>query len=96
MTNNIVVDLPLTVSMKLVTQNPIVIDNLDIDESRYSVSNVARSTKIDAALQYRILPNGEWVTVSNYSIDSGRIPESYPPATYLGRNNIEPKEIVAG
>lgn len=58
-----------------------------------AVSNVARNVQLDAALQYRILPDGQWITVARYSVDSGRIPESYPPATYLGRNNIEPKGI---
>ena len=34
--------------------------------------------------------------VSEYSIETGRLPDEYPPSPYLGRNNIHPKGLKAG
>ena len=90
-TNNFIVDFPVTVTMKLTSEDPIILAN----PFSNSTSNAIRRT-IDARLEYRVLPDGDWIKVSEYSIETGRLPESYPPAPYLGRNNIFPKNLVAG
>ena len=78
-TNNIVVDFPVTVTMKLTSEEPIMLQ-----------ATTNRREMVNAKLQYRTLPNGDWTTVSEYSIETGRLPETYPPAPYLGQNNIFP------
>lgn len=92
--NYMVVDLPITCTMKLTSETPITITDDQQPGSR--INDNARAVPVDAKLQYRVLPAGEWVTVSEFSIDSGRLPNSYPPAPYLGRNNISPKGLKAG
>lgn len=87
LTNNIVVDFPATITMKLTSDAPLTVQ----------LANGQTSTlEIDAWLQYRMLPDGDWVTVSRYTIDTGRLPASYPPAPYLGRNNIMPPNMKKG
>lgn len=88
--NNLVVDFPVTVTMKITSEQPIqMVDAFDS-------SSTPRASNLEAMLQYRILPDGDWITVSNFSIETGRLPESYPPAPYLGRNNIWPKGLKKG
>lgn len=96
--NQMTVDFPVTVTMKLTSEQPII-----IDDAFSLTANVAaqpqpssRISKIQAVLEYRVLPNGSWVKVSEYSIETGRLPDSYPPAAYLGRNNIWPRGLSAG
>jgi hypothetical protein len=86
-TNNQIVDLPLTVSVKLISDT--IVNNYDGHTS--IVGNVVR-----CALQYRVLPNGEWTTVVNYNTKMETITESEPAKTYFGKNNIYPKGLKAG
>ena len=51
---------------------------------------------VNCTLQYRVLPNGNWVTVKQYSTPCGTIPFTAPPFTYFGQNNIWPKDIKEG
>lgn len=83
--NNMVVDFPVTVTMKLVSDSQIILD----DETK-------KPELLRCALQYRVLPNGNWTTVEEYKIPTGKIPMSAPPAAYLNRNNIWPKKCKAG
>lgn len=83
--NNMIVDFPLTVTMKLVSDSAIIIDD-----------NNMKSNILQCALQYRVLPNGNWTTVEEYKVPTGSIPMSAPPAAYFGRNNIWPKNCKAG
>lgn len=92
--NNMVVDFPLTVTMKLTSETPITMT--DPTQSGGKVDSAARAVPVEAKLQWRVLPDGDWVTASEFQIDSGRLPNSYPPAPYLGRNNICPKGLKAG
>lgn len=80
--NNMVVDFPISVAVKLVSNDKVVLDGEDI---------VSKPEVISCALQYRVLPNGNWVTVQKYETPTGTIPSTYPPNFYLGRNNIFPK-----
>lgn len=88
--NNVEVDFPVTVTTKLTSEQPVILD------STAAATNTGKREMVDAKLQYRVLPNGDWVTVSEYSIETGRLPESYPPAAYLGRNNISPEGLKKG
>lgn len=83
--NNMVVDFPVTVTMKLVSDSQIILD----DETK-------KPELLRCALQYRVLPNGNWTTVEEYKVPTGKIPMSAPPAAYLNRNNIWPKKCKAG
>lgn len=91
--NNMVVDFPISVSVKLVSNDEVVLS----DENGNQVTvpnelpNNVKKEIISCALQYRVLPNGNWVTVQKYETASGTIPNSYPPNFYFGRNNIFPK-----
>ena len=91
--NQLKVDFPVTMTMKLTSEKPIAI--VDAYEVHAAIPT-NRTAKVDARLEYRVLPHGNWVKVSEFSIDTGRLPESYPPAPYLGRNNINPKGLKAG
>ena len=83
--NNMVVDFPVTASIKLVSDSRIVVD----DDSK-------KPEILRCKLQYRVLPDGNWTTVGEYDVPTGKIPASAPPAPYLGRNNIWPKKCKAG
>lgn len=86
--NNMVVDFPISVSVKLVSNDEVVLN--DQNGNNVTLSEEKKEI-ISCALQYRVLPNGNWVTVQKYETASGTIPNSYPPNFYLGRNNIFPK-----
>lgn len=90
--NQLKVDFPVTVTMKLTSEEPIVM----IDAYAVGAAVDTRRSKIEARLEYRVLPHGDWINVSEYSIETGRLPAAYPPAPYLGRNNINPKGLKAG
>lgn len=83
--NNMVVDFPVTVTMKLVSDSKIILDD-----------TTKKPEILRCALQYRVLPNGNWTTVEEYKVPTGTIPMSAPPAPYLNRNNIWPKKCKAG
>jgi len=83
--NNMTVDFPVTVTMKLVSDSQIILD----DETK-------KPEILRCALQYRVLPSGNWTTVEEYKVPTGKIPMSAPPAAYLNRNNIWPKKCKAG
>lgn len=74
--NNMVVDFPISVSMKLTSDS--------------TVNNVDKPEIIYTALQYRVLPDGEWITVAEHDFNAGQIPLDAAPSFYLGRNNINP------
>jgi hypothetical protein len=74
--NNMVVDLPLSVSMKLVSNS--------------NVNGAAKPEIKYCALQYRVLPYGEWVTVAEHQFSTGNIEFDELPKFYLGKNNINP------
>ncbi len=86
--NNMVVDFPVSVSVKLVSNDAVVLDN---NEGGQTTVTNQKPEIISCALQYRVLPNGNWVTVQKYETETGTIPQAYPPNFYLGRNNIYPK-----
>lgn len=86
--NNMIVDFPISVSVKLVSNDEVVLN--DQNGNNVTLSKEKQEI-ISCALQYRVLPNGNWVTVQKYETASGTIPSSYPPNFYLGRNNIFPK-----
>ena len=83
--NNMVVDFPVTVSVKLVSDSQVILD----DETK-------KPELLRCALQYRVLPNGSWTTVEEYKVPTGKIPMASSPATYLGKNNVWPKKCKAG
>lgn len=86
--NNMIVDFPISVAVKLVSNDAVVLN----DENGNPITLSEEKKEImSCALQYRVLPNGNWVTVQTYETASGTIPSSYPPNFYLGRNNIFPK-----
>lgn len=85
--NNIVVDLPLTVTVKLVSDQEIEIG----DHGTSIAGEISRSS-----LQYRVLPNGNWVTVCNYNSPLGTISKDSEPKAYFGTNNIWPKDLKPG
>lgn len=90
--NNMVVDFPISVAVKLVSDNSVIIDNTS--GNIYQINGITQAKKdmiLRGKLQYRVLPNGNWVTVKEYSIQTGNIPSNYPPNFYFGRNNISPK-----
>ena len=82
--NNKVVDLPVTVVCKLTSGNTT------------QFSSDVKSQIVTCLLQYRVLPNGNWVTVKQYLTASGSIPFTAPANAYFGKNNIWPKDIRAG
>ena len=86
--NNKVVDFPISVSVKLVSNDAVVLN--DNEGGTVTITN-SKPEIISCALQYRVLPNGNWVTVQKYETETGTIPSSYPSNFYLGRNNIYPK-----
>ena len=79
------VDFPVTAVMKLVSNSKIILDD-----------KTKKPEILRCMLQYRVLPRGNWITVEEYSTPTGSIPMSFPPAAYLGRNNIWPKNCKAG
>ena len=83
--NNQIVDLPMTVSMKLVSNTPVYIDD-----------STKKPTLLTGKLQYRVLPNGNWVTVEEFKRPTGTLPIELPPSTYFDRNNIMPRNLKAG
>lgn len=83
--NNMTVDFPVTVTMKLVSDSQVILDD-----------DTKKPEILRCALQYRVLPNGNWTTVEEYKVPTGNIPMSAPPAAYLNRNNIWPKKCKAG
>ena len=83
--NNMVVDFPITVTVKLVSDTQVILD----DETK-------KPELLRCALQYRVLPSGSWTTVEEYKVPTGKIPVSAQPATYLGKNNVWPKKCKAG
>lgn len=87
--NNMKVDFPISVSVKIFTDT---FDNISISET----NKVSISTDIQCKLQYRILPNGGWITVNEqiHKVDS--IDSDLQPSFYLGRNNIMPLNCKAG
>lgn len=80
--NNMVVDFPISVSVKLVSQDEVNLGGTTVTNSKQEI--------LKCALQYRVLPNGNWVTVQEYQTPTGTIPSSYPANFYFGRNNISP------
>ena len=80
--NNLVVDFPITVSVKLVSDTPIFIG---------AVTETNKAELLECALQYRVLPNGKWVTVEHYTTPTGTIGIDTATDFYLGQNNIAPK-----
>lgn len=83
--NNMTVDFPVTVTMKLVSDSQIILDD-----------DAKKPEILRCALQYRVLPNGNWTTVEEYKVPTGTISMSAAPAAYLNRNNIWPKKCKAG
>lgn len=51
---------------------------------------------VTCKLQYRVLPNGSWVTVAERNFEPDTIPANAMPTFYLGRNNITPKGLKQG
>lgn len=86
--NNMVVDFPLSVAVKLVSQDKVILDD---SNGNPTDTGIEKDEVLSCALQYRVLPNGNWVTVQKYETPTGTIPNSYPPNFYFGRNNIFPK-----
>lgn len=82
--NNTVVDLPITVDVKLTSGSAV------------QFSEEAKPQIVTCVLQYRVLPKGNWVTVKEYTTPSGTIPFKAPPFAYFGKNNIWPKDIKPG
>ena len=81
--NNMVVDFPLSVSVKLVSNKPVILDGSTIIGKKPNI--------LSCSLQYRVLPNGKWITVQKYETPTGSISSAYPPNYYFGRNNIYPQ-----
>lgn len=100
-TNNIVVDFPVSVFVKLSTPNPVYIPIPFSFENR-AAPNVDYPEMLYAKLQYRVLSrNGvlvdeNWQDVEEIEIESGTIPDDSPAAPYFGRNNIAPSGLVEG
>ena len=82
--NNMVVDFPVTVTAKLISDSPILVD--------YG----SKPEILRCKLQYRILPAGKWVTVKDYDVPTGTIAATNAPTTYFGRNNVWPQGCKAG
>lgn len=74
--NNMVVDFPISVSMKITSDS--------------TVNGTHKPEVMYCALQYRVLPYGEWVTVAEHDFKAGSIPLNALPNFYLGKNNINP------
>lgn len=83
-TNNKVVDLPITAIVKLTSG------------STPNFTSEVKPQIVRCVLQYRVLPKGNWVTVKEYETPSGTIPFDAPPFAYFGKNNIWPKDLKAG
>ena len=64
--NNMVVDFPITVVVKLTSDSPIFVGDDDPDNRKPEI--------LRCKLQYRVLPVGSWVTVKEYDVPTGRIP----------------------
>ena len=80
--NNQVVDLPISISIHL-DSNPVELtEGLDMS--------------LMCALQYRVLPDGEWQTVAERIFEPNSIPQGALPTFYLGRNNINPTGLSEG
>lgn len=52
--NNMVVDFPISVSVKLVSKDQVIIGDIGVTNKPEIIS---------CSLQYRVLPNGKWITV---------------------------------
>lgn len=87
-TNNKIVDFPITVSMKLISNEVI---SLNDGSKTSEVKELLRGK-----LQYRVLPDGEWITVQEYSTSTGSISKDSLPSTYFGKNNIYPLNCKPG
>lgn len=84
--NNQIVDFPLTVYVKLTSNTRLISDQPD----------TLKNTVKQAILQYRVLPNGKWVTVKKITKDYKTIGLNDPPMAYFGKNNIWPKGLARG
>ena len=80
--NNQIVDLPISISINLDSQTLDSSDGLDMS--------------MICALQYRVLPDGEWQTVAERAFEPNSIPTGALPTFYLGRNNINPSGLKEG
>lgn len=94
--NNLIVDFPLTVSVSLFSNTE------HFYLPTYGVYGYIGYIYDTCKLQYRVLPNGKWVTVSNYiphDINgyTGAYKNDYnTPKNYFGRNTINIKNLAAG
>lgn len=84
--NNMVVDLPISISIKL--------DQNIVSETATDVELL--NNMVYCVLQYRILPDGEWQNVAEADFQPNSIMPDMPPAFYLGRNNIYPTNCKKG
>lgn len=85
-TNNQVVDLPISVSINLehnLKQNVLNGEKLALED-------------VTCKLQYRVLPNGKWEDVAEREFKPNTIPANALATFYLGRNNIAPKGLEKG
>ena len=84
--NNMIVDFPLSISMKLAANT--------VEDSANLLANELNT--VICMLQYRVLPDGEWRTVAYQEFAPNTISDDMPPAFWLGRNNINPSGLKEG